>query len=131
MKTASKRLCEHRHNLCETACRQGEQEAPVWQSGCSNSAVHVAGSLNSTGMPREKRYYRRSRIPESKFCELVRYFAEDLLSGDTANLIAPAPNSVANIFLKPSLRVGKDCEHQLAAFDPRHSARRGFSGSTH
>lgn len=35
-------------------------------------------------MPREKRHYRRSRIPESKFCGLVRYFAEDLSATDVA-----------------------------------------------
>jgi transposase len=72
-------------------------------------------------MPREKRHYRRSRIPESKFCELVRFFAQDLSATDVAHLIGLTRKSVTNIFLKLRQRIAEDCEYQLAAFDTRHS----------
>ena len=61
-------------------------------------------------MPREKRYYRRSRIAESKFCDLVRCFAEDLSATDVANLIGLTRKSVTNIFLKLRRRIAEDRE---------------------
>jgi transposase len=70
-------------------------------------------------MPREKRYYRRSRIPESKFCELVRYFAEDLSATDVANLTGLTRKSVTTIFLKLRQRMAEECERVSPAMVSR------------
>jgi transposase len=80
-------------------------------------------------MPREKRYYRRSRIPESKFCELVRYFAEDLSATDVANLTGLTRKSVTNIFLKLRQRIAEDCERSSPLATPELQHDEAFSCS--
>lgn len=61
-------------------------------------------------MPELRRYYRRSRIPEDKFCELVRYFAQDLSATEVASLTGVTRKSVTTIFLKLRRRIAEHCE---------------------
>ncbi|HLA11252.1 MAG TPA: transposase [Pyrinomonadaceae bacterium] len=67
-------------------------------------------------MSEQKRYYRRSRIPESKFCELVRYFAQDLSATEVANLTGVTRKSVTTIFLKMRRRIAEQCERSSPLF---------------
>ncbi|MGH9929854.1 MAG: IS1595 family transposase [Pyrinomonadaceae bacterium] len=73
-------------------------------------------------MPRQKRYYRRSRIPEAKFCEVVRYFAADLSATEAANLTGLTRKSVTGIFLKLRQRIAENCEREspLATPEAQH-----------
>ena len=57
-----------------------------------------------------RRYYRRSRIPEAKFCELVRYFVQDLSATEVASLTGVTRKSVTTIFLKLRRRIAEHCE---------------------
>lgn len=65
-------------------------------------------------MPKHRRYYRRSRIPESKFCELAGYFAQDLSATEAARLTGLTRKSVTSIFLKLRRRIAEECERSLA-----------------
>lgn len=65
-------------------------------------------------MPIQRRYYRRSRIPESKFCELAAYFAQDLSATEAAKLTGLTRKSVTSIFLKLRKRIAEDRERTLA-----------------
>jgi transposase len=85
--------------------------------------------LDSKDMHREKRYYRRSRIPESKFCELVRYFADDLSATEVANLTGLTRKSVTNIFLKLRRRIAEDCERNSPLSTPEIQHDEAFSCS--
>lgn len=51
-------------------------------------------------MSRVNRYYRRSRIAEAKFRQLLRYFALDLTATDTAELLGLERKTVTAIYLK-------------------------------
>ena len=46
------------------------------------------------------RYYRRARLSERKFRDIVRCFATDLNASDTARLTGITTRSVNPIFLK-------------------------------
>lgn len=48
----------------------------------------------------KNRYYRRSRISEAKFRQLVRWFALDFTATSTAELIGLSVRSVNTIYLK-------------------------------
>ena len=61
------------------------------------------------------KYYRRSRIPEEKFCELAEYFAKDLSATEVAKLTGITRKSVTSIFLKLRKRIAEDRERNLAA----------------
>lgn len=61
-------------------------------------------------MHSEKRFYRRSRIPESQFRELVRLFAQDVSATDAAALVGLTRKSVTTIFLKLRRRMAEECE---------------------
>jgi len=65
-------------------------------------------------MPKHQRYYRRSRIPESKFCELAEYFAQDISATEAAKLTGLTRKSVTSIFLKLRRRIAEECERSLA-----------------
>ncbi|HKS27667.1 MAG TPA: IS1595 family transposase [Pyrinomonadaceae bacterium] len=60
-------------------------------------------------MKGEKRYYRRSKISESKFRSLVDCFAQDLSAADTAHLTGVTRKSVTTIFLKIRQRLAEEC----------------------
>ena len=58
------------------------------------------------------RYYRRSRISESKFRLLARHFAFDLSAAQTAQLTRISHRSVIMIFGKIRRRIAEECERQ-------------------
>jgi transposase len=58
----------------------------------------------------KNRYYRRSRISEAKFRQLVRCFALDFTATSTAELIGISVRSVNSIYLKIRRRLAEACE---------------------
>jgi transposase len=60
-------------------------------------------------MERLNRYYRRSRISEKKFRQILRYFAMDLTTGKTSELTYVTRKSVNSIFQKIRLRLVEEC----------------------
>ena len=61
-------------------------------------------------MQQLNRYYRRSKISERKFRQLLRYFALDLTASDAAQLTGISRRSVTSIFLKIREHISEDCE---------------------
>lgn len=72
-------------------------------------------------MATHRRYYRRSRIPESKFCELAAYFAQDLSATEVARLTGLTRKSVTSIFLKLRRRIAEERERNFALSNESHS----------
>ena len=60
----------------------------------------------------KNRYYRRSRISEAKFRQLIRFFAMDFTATDTATLTGISLRSVNTIFLKIRQRIAQTCEQE-------------------
>ena len=58
------------------------------------------------------KYYRRSRISEKRFRQLVRLFALDLSASDTARLTGLTTKTVNSIYLKIRARIAQDCERE-------------------
>ncbi len=63
-------------------------------------------------MTQLNRYYRRSRISEKKFREIIKYFALDLTANRTAQLTGLTHKSVNQIYLKIRLRLAQDCQRE-------------------
>ena len=61
-------------------------------------------------MVTKNRYYRRSRISEAKFRQLVRCFAMDLTATVTAEMTGISLRSVNTIYLKIRQRLAEACE---------------------
>jgi transposase len=61
-------------------------------------------------MQQLNRYYRRSKISERKFRQIVRHFALDLTASDAAQLTGLSRRSVTSIFLKIRVRIAEACE---------------------
>src|SRR5437660_7184695 len=61
-------------------------------------------------MQRLNRYYRRSKIRERKFRQIVRHFALDLTASHAAQLTGLSRRSVTAIFLKIRERISEECE---------------------
>ena len=61
-------------------------------------------------MDQLNKYYRRSKISEARFRQLVRYFALDLTASHTAQLTGLSLRSVNAIFLKIRHRLAQDCQ---------------------
>jgi len=61
-------------------------------------------------MKQLNRYYRRSRISEKKFREIIKYFALDLTANRTAQLTGLTHKTVNQIYLKIRLRLAQDSE---------------------
>jgi transposase len=59
---------------------------------------------------RRNRYYARSRIPERKFHQLLRYFAMDFSATDVARLTGIRRKAVTLIFLKIRRCITEECE---------------------
>jgi len=59
---------------------------------------------------RQNRYYKRSRITEAKFRQLVRLFAQDLPASDVAVLTGLQRKTVNTIFFKIRVRIAQQCE---------------------
>jgi transposase-like protein len=60
-------------------------------------------------MEQQNRYYRRSRISEKKFRQLVRYFALDLTASKASELTNLNRKTVNSIFQKIRLRLVTEC----------------------
>ncbi len=60
----------------------------------------------------KNRYYRRSRISEKKFRQLLRCFAMDLTATVTATLTGISVRSINSIYLKPRSKIATSCEQQ-------------------
>jgi transposase len=58
------------------------------------------------------RYYRRSKISERKFRQVVRHFALDFTASDVAKLTGLTRKSVTSIFLRIRERIAEECERQ-------------------
>ncbi len=67
-------------------------------------------------MQQLNRYYRRSRISEKKFREIIKYFALDLTANRTAQLTGLTHNTVNQIYLKIRLRLAQDCQRESPFF---------------
>ena len=63
-------------------------------------------------MKRLNRYYRRSRIAEKKFREIIKYFALDLTANKTAELTGLTHKTVNQIYLKIRQRLAEDSQRQ-------------------
>lgn len=61
-------------------------------------------------MIQKNRYFRRSKISEAKFRQLVRYFAMDLTATDCAQLCGLSLRSVNSIYLRMRARMAEHCE---------------------
>ena len=63
-------------------------------------------------MQQLNRYYRRSRISEKKFREIIKHFALDLTANRTAQLTGLTHKTVNQIYLKIRVRLTQDCQRQ-------------------
>ena len=63
-------------------------------------------------MQQLNRYYRRSRISEKKFREIIKCFALDLTANRTAQLTGLTHKTVNPIYLKIRRRLAEDCQRQ-------------------
>jgi transposase-like protein len=61
-------------------------------------------------MQQLNRYYRRSKISEHKFRQLVRHFVLDLTASDAAQLTKLSRRCVTTIFLRMRVRIAEECE---------------------
>lgn len=61
-------------------------------------------------MKQLNRYYRRSRISEHKFRQIIRYFALDLTANRTAQLTGLTHKTVNQIYLKIRVRLAQHCQ---------------------
>ena len=61
-------------------------------------------------MAYKNRYYRRSRIAEKKFRQIVRYFSLDFSASDTARLSGISVRSINSIYIKLRQRLAQECE---------------------
>ena len=59
---------------------------------------------------RANKYYKRSRISEKRFRQLVRLFAQDLAASDVAVLTGLERKSVNTIYFKIRTRIAQMCE---------------------
>lgn len=69
-------------------------------------------------MVSKNRYYRRSKISEAKFRQLLRCFALDFTAVSTAELTGLSIRSVNSIYLKIRARIAESCELE----SPLHGA---------
>lgn len=63
-------------------------------------------------MKQLNRYYRRSRIAEKKFREIIKYFALDLTANKTAKLTGLTHKTVNQIYLKIRQRLAEESQRQ-------------------
>ena len=61
-------------------------------------------------MQAKNRYYRRSRIAEPVFRQILRYFALDLSASDTARLTDISLRSINPIYIRVRQRIAQECE---------------------
>ncbi len=75
------------------------------------------------------RYYRRSRIAEKRFRQLVRYFALDLSASDTARLTGLTTKTVNSIYLKIRKRMAQECERESPFISGEVEADESYFGA--
>lgn len=63
-------------------------------------------------MQQLNRYYRRSRISEKKFREIIKCFSLDLTANRTAQIVGLTHKTVNQIYLKIRHRLVEDCQRQ-------------------
>lgn len=63
-------------------------------------------------MVMQNKYYRRSKISEAKFRQVIRCFALDLTATEAAPLVGLSVRSVNAIFLRIRDRLAQECERQ-------------------
>ena len=63
-------------------------------------------------MKQLNRYYRRSRIAEKKFREIIKYFTLDLTANKTAKLTGLTHKTVNQIYLKIRQRLAEESQRQ-------------------
>jgi hypothetical protein len=79
----------------------------------ADQSEYVAGHAGCTRITTScirNRYYRRARLSERKFRELVRCFALDLSTSNTARLIGISVRSTNTVFLKIRQRMAEEIE---------------------
>lgn len=65
-------------------------------------------------MVTKNRYYKRSRITEKKFRQIIRYFSLDISASDTARLTEISVRSINDIYIKIRHRLAEVCEDNSA-----------------
>jgi transposase len=78
----------------------------------------------------KNRYYRRSKVSEAKFRQLLRYFCMDLTATDAACLCGLSVRSVNTIYLRLRARMASACEQAspLSAFKGALEADESYFG---
>ena len=61
-------------------------------------------------MIQKNKYFRRSKLSEAKFRQIVRYFAMDLTATDCAELCGVSLRSINSIYLRMRSRMAEHCE---------------------
>ena len=74
--------------------------------------VPRARRVRATAACARNRYYRRARLSERKFREVVRCLALDMSASDTARLTGISIRSANTIFLKIRQRMAQECERR-------------------
>ena len=65
-------------------------------------------------MKAKNRYYSRSRITETKFRQIIRFFAMDLTASDTAKLTNISVRSINTIYIRLRKKIAAQCEEIFA-----------------
>ncbi|MES9981554.1 MAG: IS1595 family transposase, partial [Candidatus Thiodiazotropha sp. 6PLUC5] len=63
-------------------------------------------------MVSKNKYYRRSRIGEKKFRQIIRYFSLDFSASDTARLTGISVRSINTIYIKIRIRLTEEHERE-------------------
>jgi len=84
--------------------------------------VQRARRASATAACTKNRYYRRSRLSERKFREILRCFSIDLTATNTAILTGVSVRSINSIFLKVRSRIARYCE-QTSVFNKQGAGR--------
>ena len=61
-------------------------------------------------MIQKNKYFKRSKLSEAKFRQIVRYFAMDLTATDCAELCGVSLRSINSIYLRMRSRMAEHCE---------------------
>ncbi len=61
----------------------------------------------------ENRYYKSSKINESKFRQIIRYFSFDFSASDATRLTGISTRSINMIYIKLRYRLAIECEKHV------------------
>jgi transposase len=79
-------------------------------------------------MEKKNIYANRSKIPEDKFKQMVRLFAEDFTAGQIAEISNINRNTVNRYLMAIRQRIASSCEEPVAAETARRSGVRATRG---